>query len=522
MALCCMNQHANPAGSIWCRECGSLVAGARIGSDYEAVSFVGQGSASAVYLANQLSLDNRKVVVKVLPPFGSHAAVADFRREAALLASLAHPYILPIYAYGIVGERHAGPSSYSPYLVLPYVRQGSLEEIFLRGGRAPWSLQRVVPIIADVAEALDYAHARGVLHRDVKPANLLLYDSHVLLADFGVAALIDSSMSHLTTGWAGSPAFMAPEVWLFRPGRYSDQYALAVTCYRLLTGNYPWRNLAGDVASWSHLHRYIAPDPLHLYRPDVPREVGMVLQHALAKNPHARYSSVRMFADDLRMAMVPSSRNVSAGALPWMVQSPVQPPIPMPVQVSVAQVSHHKMDEDQDVAVAVGSAVSSMLSLSGDGFANWVWYGWILTVLVCLVLVAQVWWRNGSTRGLFMIFVICPGILMAPLVASLFRKVRIVSSLRGILWGVFLALTELVCSSPVCYSWTALGRTFMQWGGLWRRSGDGWPIFESEFVKLLPQAIPVFFTACICILPAGVLVGLLVARSQRLRQKMVY
>ena len=225
MPLCCLQQHRNPLGKVWCSECTSLIAGASIG-DYVIASHLGQGNTSAaVYLAHQPKLNNRKVVIKVLHSVASQESVNDFRKEAAVLASLSHPYILPIYDYDIIEELRVdalGNYSYSPYLVLKYAEQGSLDEIFKREGNRPWSLQRVLPIIKEAAEALDYAHSQGILHRDVKPANILMFGAHIMLADFGVASLIDVDMSHLDAPWAGSPAYMAPEVWRYKPGRYSD------------------------------------------------------------------------------------------------------------------------------------------------------------------------------------------------------------------------------------------------------------------------------------------------------------
>src|SRR6266700_2467195 len=282
MPFCCINQHNNPPGRRWCTSCESLIAGALINGDYEIVSYLKQGSMGAVYLAHQHSLNDRKIVIKVLRSLISPEYVEDFKQEAALLASLTHPYILPIHAYGFVEERRAGSSAYAPYLVLPYAEHGSLFEIFKQKGSRPWSLNRVMSIVADAADALDYAHGRGVIHRDIKPANLLQMGNHAVLADFGMAALLETSKSHLTVGLAGSPAFMAPEVWQFRPGRYSDQYSLAVTCFCLLTAQYLWRTgPTSNAATWSYLHQKIAPDALYTLRPDLPREVSFVLDRAL-------------------------------------------------------------------------------------------------------------------------------------------------------------------------------------------------------------------------------------------------
>ena len=307
MAFCCIRQHINPANTMWCERCESLVAGTKI-NDYKVISYIGSGSLSAVYLAEQQSLNGRKVVIKILQQPWDQLHADHFQQEAALLASLSHPYILPIHAFGIIYEQFRSPGiatrfqtpTVFPYLVLPYVEQGSIAEAFVREGRKPWSIDRVVSIMRDVAEALDYAHSRGVLHRDVKPGNLLQMGSHVLLADFSVASMIDVNKSHLSAPWAGSPAYMAPEVWALAPGRYSDQYALAITCFYLLAGEYPWQRMGEThVRDWLNLHRNVMPCPLYQFRPDLPPAVSFVLERALKKDPHERYPTVEAFADDL-------------------------------------------------------------------------------------------------------------------------------------------------------------------------------------------------------------------------------
>ena len=121
------------------------------------------------------------MVIKILHRSCSEEYVDSFRSEAKLLASLSHPYILPIFSYGVIHEQPMFTANYVPYLVVQFAEQGSLAESFERQGNRPWSLERVVTLSKDVAEALDYAHSRNVLHRDVKPANLLQIGSHVLL-----------------------------------------------------------------------------------------------------------------------------------------------------------------------------------------------------------------------------------------------------------------------------------------------------------------------------------------------------
>ncbi|HLZ61620.1 MAG TPA: protein kinase [Ktedonosporobacter sp.] len=357
MPFCCMNQHVNPSGKTWCSACESLIAGAHI-DDYVVAAYIGKGTMSAVYMARQRSL-NWRVVIKVLPPIGAQANVQDFRREAALLAALTHPSILPIHAYGVINELHSASTTPSPYLVLPYAEQGSLDAIFVLERRHPWPLGRLLPLIKEASEALEYAHGQGVLHRDVKPANLFMMGLHVLLADFGVATLLDASKSHLTEGRAGSPPYMAPEVWRNHPGRYSDQYALAVTCFVLLTGEYPWSPGANaGWKTWSQLHRSTPPRSLHGLRPDLPAAVDLVLQHALAKEPQSRYATLREFAADLKAAaqqntspasppVVRPERDAPVRITVQLTDQPeplfapaqsVQPPSPIPVQSVPASV----------------------------------------------------------------------------------------------------------------------------------------------------------------------------------------
>ncbi len=302
MLFCCINQHPNQPGNIRCNTCSSLLAGAQI-SEYRVVSYIGKGSTSDVYLAEQNSLQGRKVVIKILHRSCSEEYVDSFRSEAKLLASLSHPYILPIFSYGVIHETTMFTENYVPYLVVQFVEQGSLADSFERQGNRPWSVERVITLAQDVAEALDYAHAHNVLHRDVKPANVLQIGSHALLSDFSVASLIDANASHLSIGLAGSPAYMAPEVWRMHPGRYSDQYALAITCFFLLTGKYPLTmNGSSNMRGWQHAHCFTTPTSLSEYRAGLPLAVDVVLQKAMAKNPHERYPSVEAFALDLLQA----------------------------------------------------------------------------------------------------------------------------------------------------------------------------------------------------------------------------
>jgi Protein kinase domain len=480
MAYCCINQHLNESGKVQCVECGGLIAGALIG-DYRVVSFIGNGSTSDVYLAEQHSLNKRKVVIKVLHRSYNQRHIDNFQREAALLASLSHPYILPIFSYGVIYERQAALRGCLPYLVVPYAEQGSLAESFEREQKRPWSLERVVSLAREVAEALDYAHSRNVLHRDVKPANLLQMGSHVLLSDFSVASLIDSDSSHLSGGLAGSPAYMAPEVWGMRPGRYSDQYALAVTCFVLLAGDYPLRKNGGTSArSWQQLHSFGVPSSLSEFRADVPLAVNVVLQKALAKNPHERYPTVLAFASDLLSATQdvtqqfikrpvlaevaqfrPALRNVEADGKQWrevqkvgvsLAKAPATDPIAFPAAPVVNQA------RAQGVKREVGLQDIQTENPIVSRFSNrWIWYAFVLNLLICLVLAAEYSWQAGTIRsGADLLLALCPALLVGPWLARPFRRITLTSFSWGLFWGVFFGMTNALLSALVCLIWGAL------------------------------------------------------------------
>ncbi len=527
MPFCCLKQHKNPLGQVWCTQCPSLVAGALIG-DYEIASHLGQGTMSAVYLAQQRKL-NRKVVIKVLHSVASQESINDFRTEAKVLASLSHPYILPIYDYDIIKAAHKdslGNDSYSPYLVLRYAEQGSLDEMFKQEGSRPWSLQRVLPIIKEAAEALDYAHSqttRGVLHRDIKPANILMVGAHIMLADFGVASLIDVDQSHTEAPWAGSPAYMAPEVWLYKPGRYSDQYALAVTCFRLLTGEYPW-NIppGGTTQQWMRLHQTVMPHFLHTFRPDLPMEVGSVLQKALAKEPHARYPTVSAFAADLRKAAQDETQPL--GPPPRPIR-PVHPPVealpsavpasqrqPMQVQVSapppvIVSGSIHPTPEasqqsDEDPIGKNPTTESWIGEISQKLQRNrWTVSAFILNVVICVVLVAGGWfWHTAPVVA----FSLWPALLVGPFVGRLFHRVPGSTYAWGVLWGMIFGIVNAFLSALACGVWKVLFDVISQ-----GQAGLG---FQVTAIKLLPQlAVPLIVGLWLSVC-GGAIIGLLAAR----------
>ncbi|MCC6132450.1 MAG: serine/threonine protein kinase [Acidobacteria bacterium] len=268
---------------------------------YRLESLLGRGGMAAVYRAFDEEL-RRAVAIKVI--LGEHVTddsfLKRFKQEAELVAHLDHPNILPVYDFGEDAGR--------PYLVMPLRDGGSLESR-MHGPVPPGA---ALSFIAQVAEALDAAHAAGILHRDVKPANVLLgRDDHIYLSDFGIAKMLETQKGLTATGMViGTPTYMAPEQAAGKSTvPASDRYALAVMAFELLSGKPPYE---GDSAL-AVLHQHVtAPvPPLSRSVPGLPLAVDGVLQKALAKEPADRHPSCREFARALASS-VPGQLHAAA------------------------------------------------------------------------------------------------------------------------------------------------------------------------------------------------------------------
>jgi serine/threonine protein kinase len=298
---------------------GSLVAGYRL--EVQA----GAGGMAVVFRARDERL-GRLVALKILAP--ALAADAAFRRrfiaESRAAAAVDDPHIIPIY--------EAGEADGALFIAMRFVRGGDLRTVlYADGALAP---ARAAAFISPVASALDAAHGAGLVHRDVKPANILVdarpgRPDHVYLSDFGVSKGAMSSVSLTAPGqFLGTPDYSAPEQiqGLGVDGR-TDQYALACVAYQLLTGAAPFERDQGMAVLFAHLSE--PPPSLASRRPDLPRAADLVLAKGLAKDPEKRYASCRDFADALQEALTPDlghpSRQVSVPAHPPAKPAPPRP-----------------------------------------------------------------------------------------------------------------------------------------------------------------------------------------------------
>jgi hypothetical protein len=258
----------------------------KLGGQYRLLRLLGRGGMGAVYLARDLTLE-REVAIKVVTPAAERPGMYDrFRREAKTAARLSHPNIVPLHAFGEVDGM--------PYFVMGYVRGESLADRMRREGRLPEEESR--RILAEVAEALDHAHRQGVVHRDVKPDNVLLEDAsgRALLTDFGIARTMNQSEMLTQHGSVvGTPHYMSPEQSAGRAdldGR-TDIYSLGVMGYAMLSGRLPFEgNSAADVLS-KHLTQ--EPPSLRSLVPTISDSTLQAVERCLAKDPARRWQDSR-------------------------------------------------------------------------------------------------------------------------------------------------------------------------------------------------------------------------------------
>jgi eukaryotic-like serine/threonine-protein kinase len=327
---------------------------------YTLTRLLGSGGMGSVYLAEDRTI-GQQVAIKVIrndeEDFSNSASAGRaeerFKQEARAVASLDHLHILPLYRYG----EEETASGTRAYMVMQYRPEGSLGDwLRRRAGTAsstslsmapklppdlpntwPLNVEEAGDYLLQAASALQYAHERGIIHRDVKPANFLLrYDTRVasgtgkiflLLSDFGLARFFSavSGTSHVL----GTPTYMAPEQFDGIAGPESDQYALAIMVYYLLAGRPPFQ---GDPLHLMHQHLSAEPPPIRAANPAIASGVENVLARALAKQPAQRYPSIAAFAEDFTQRMyegttprrltLPTAPNNSGQAFPATIAAP--------------------------------------------------------------------------------------------------------------------------------------------------------------------------------------------------------
>jgi len=256
---------------------------ATLGS-YEVLVEIGRGGMATVYLAHDLALD-RKVAIKVLAPallLMGEGMVERFKREARTAAALSHPHIIPIYA---VKE-----SEQVLYFVMKHVQGRSLDHVIRDVGPLPIAMTQA--ILAQVGDALGYAHRHGVIHRDVKSANIMLdEEGWAVVTDFGIAKVVQAQGLTVTGVTVGTPTYMSPEQCATEElTGASDQYSLGVVAYEMLTATLPFDD--DSIMSVMYAHFNQTPRPVSELRPDCPPNLAAAVMRMLEKDPARRWASM--------------------------------------------------------------------------------------------------------------------------------------------------------------------------------------------------------------------------------------
>jgi eukaryotic-like serine/threonine-protein kinase len=285
------------------------LAGLQLGH-YRILRQIGGGAMGEVYLAEDTRIA-RQVAIKVVrseAPSYPHSETAKelerlFQREMQVITKLDHPYILPLYDFG---EEKVQNMTYT-YMVMPYRAEGSLADwLRNRPGNELLSPQDVAHFVGQAADALQHAHDQQLVHQDVKPSNFLIRSrpNHsgppdLMLADFGIAKFTTAT-SMASQNVRGTPAYMPPEQWDGRPAPASDQYALAMMAYHLLTGQFPFQGGPGQVM---RQHFSVQPPAPSTHNPRLSSALDAVILRALSKEPAARFPTITQFAQAFQQAL---------------------------------------------------------------------------------------------------------------------------------------------------------------------------------------------------------------------------
>ena len=330
--------------------------------NYRLVRLIGQGGFAEVYLGEHLLLDTQ-AAIKVLYAKLARDDIETFRLEARTIARLLHPHIVRVLDFGVEGT--------TPFLVMDYAPGDTIRRLYPKGTRLP--LETVVSYVKQVATALQYAHEQKVIHRDVKPENMLMgRNGEVLLSDFGIALITQSSRYEGSIDMAGTIAYMAPEQIEAHPRPASDQYSLGIVVYEWLTGDRPFHGSFREIAI---KHSLVPPPSLCEQVSTLPPAVEQVVLIALAKDPKQRFGSVLAFATALEQAstvklpepgpVVSVSETIDANQSPQPAMA--SPVIPFSTQAIAGELQADTLSQqvDGEVSADIAAQPPTIIPLSG-------------------------------------------------------------------------------------------------------------------------------------------------------------
>ena len=261
--------------------------------NYTIIQLLGQGGFAEVYLGEHLYLKSQAAIKVLQTRLSAQDDMESFLREAQTIARLSHPNIIRVLDFGVDSE--------TPFLVMDYAPNGTLRQRYTKG--VPVPLPAIIPYVQQVADALQYAHDEHLIHRDIKPENMLIgRRNEILLSDFGIALVSQSSRFQGTQDIVGTVAYMAPEQLQGKPRPASDQYSLGIVIYEWLTGERPFQGTFTEVCTQQ---MFATPPPLRQRLTNVSSEVERILMKALDKDPKQRFESVKLFAAELERVSDP-------------------------------------------------------------------------------------------------------------------------------------------------------------------------------------------------------------------------
>jgi tetratricopeptide (TPR) repeat protein len=352
---------------------------AALGSTYDIDRELGGGGMSRVFVATEAAF-GRKVVIKVLPPEMTEGmSVERFKREIALAARLQHPHIVPVHT--------AGEFDGLPYFTMPFVEGHSLRDRVAKSG--PLSITDTIGVMRDVAKALAYAHDQGVVHRDIKPDNVLLTGGSAVVTDFGVAKALSASKTRAPGGTLtevgtslGTPAYMAPEQAAADPAtdHRADIYAFGVMSYEMLAGHAPFHGRTPVKLLAAHMGE--RPDPIETARADVPPLLAELVMKCLEKDPEQRPQTA--------IELVKVLETVTSGggypALPEVLRGGQR-------KLSTVLIAY--------AAAAVAVAVVARAAVIAIGLPDWVFPGALIVMALGLpVILFTAFVHRGTHRAL--------------------------------------------------------------------------------------------------------------------------
>ena len=260
--------------------------------NYQIVNVLGRGGFADTYLGKHIYLESFAAIKVLQAHLQQQDEQTNFLNEARTIARLKHPNIVQVFDFGVDHDAN------TPYLVMDYAPNGTLRQRHRRG--VPIPITTILPYVKQVAAALQYAHEQNIIHRDVKPENMLLSaKNEVLLSDFGIAIMVQNTYSHNAQNIAGTVTYMAPEQLQGKARPASDQYALAMIVYEWLCGVAPFQGTFVEVAVQQER---AAPTPLRQHVPTISADVEQVVLTAISKDPRQRFGSILAFANALEQA----------------------------------------------------------------------------------------------------------------------------------------------------------------------------------------------------------------------------